>query len=139
MEAEDILQEAFVKVFENIKQYRFKGSFEGWMRKIVVNTALKKLERKSRQNEEPLGEADYLHPSAPPLVYQQFNEADLLNIVASLPEGYRIVFNLYAIEGYSHDEIAEMLGIQASTSRSQLAKARKMLQALLLDSQKTTA
>lgn len=130
LEAEDMLQEAFVKVFDNLDKFAFKGSFEGWIRRIVVNTALKHHQRKYFTNEQIAVEH---FPDSPtePVAYSQLGEEELLKMISRLPEGYRLVFNLYAIEGYSHREIAKMLGIQESTSRSQLVKARKMLQAQL--------
>jgi RNA polymerase sigma-70 factor (ECF subfamily) len=135
MEAEDILQDAFVKVFRNLEKFEQRGSFEGWIRRIVVNTALKNIDKKSFTNEQIGGELDR-DPGAIPSVYSTLGAEDLLQVIAQLPEGYRIVFNLYAIEGYSHKEIADMLDIGESTSRSQLVKARKMLQALILQTQK---
>lgn len=129
-EAEDILQEAFIKIFEHIREFQFKGSFEGWMRRITVNTALKHYQRKHfTQEQTPLDQAPDV--SEDPQVYAQLGEKELLALIARLPDGYRLVFNLYAIEGFSHKEIAEMLGIQESTSRSQLVKARSFLQAQL--------
>ena len=135
MEAEDVLQDAFIKVFDNIGKFEFKGSFEGWIRRIVVNTALKNYSKKSFKQEQ-IGLEN--HPELPmePDIYKHLEEEALLGIIAKLPEGYRLVFNLYAIEGYSHKEIADMLGIQESTSRSQLVKARKMLQSMIIDLQK---
>lgn len=135
MEAEDILQEAFIKVFDNIEKFEHKGSFEGWIRRIVINTALKKFQKIGFQQEQHNLEP---YPELPiePSVYATLHEEELLNLISRLPEGYRVVFNLYAIEGYSHKEIAEMLDIQESTSRSQLVKARKALQEQVLAMQK---
>ena len=135
MEAEDMLQDAFIKVFTHIERYEGKGSFEGWIRKIVVNTALKHIDRKSFTQEQIGVEQDY-DAAVDPDVFSHLGERELLKMVADLPEGYRVVFNLYAIEGYSHKEIAELLDIGESTSRSQLVKARKMLQDRVLNVQK---
>lgn len=135
MEAEDLLQDAFIKIFDNIKQFEFKGSFEGWIRRIVVNTALKNYSRKSFANEQ-IGLENLPDPALEPSIYDHLSEEELLGLIASLPDGYRVVFNLYAIEGYSHKEIAESLNIQESTSRSQLVKARKLLQSLIEETQK---
>ncbi len=132
MEAEDVLQDAFIKVFDHIQQFQFKGSFEGWIRRIVVNTALKNFDRKSFSYEQ-IGLEPHHDQRVEPTVYDHLLEEELLALIAKLPEGYRLVFNLYAIEGYSHAEIGEMLGIQESTSRSQLVKARKMLQIMVTD------
>ena len=135
MEAEDILQDAFVKVFDNISKFEGKGSFEGWVRRIVINTALKNYRKKSNRNEH-IGLEHHIDIPKDPTVYAQLNEEELLRLVAKLPDGYRMVFNLYAIEGFSHKEIAETLNIQESTSRSQLVKARKMLQQQIIKLQK---
>lgn len=131
MEAEDILQDAFIKVFDNISKFGFKGSFEGWVRRIVINTALKSRSKKSYKNEQ-IGIEHYPDLPMEPSIYSHLEEEELLKLVAKLPDGYRVVFNLYAIEGYSHKEIADMLKIQESTSRSQLVKARKWLQSQIV-------
>lgn len=127
MEAEDIIQDAFIKIFNNLHRFQFTGSFEGWIRRIVINTALKKISKKSFTHEQ-YGVENAPSPQISPTVHSTLGKEDLLRIIANLPTGYRLVFNLYAIEGYSHSEIAEMLSIGESTSRSQLAKARKLLQ-----------
>ena len=137
-DAEDMLQDAFIKVFDKIKQFKSEGSFEGWIRKIVVNTALKKYTL-IRYDKEISGhegvDADHYF-STEPGAYAHLSEKELLLIINKLPDGYRFVFNMYVIEGYSHDEIATLLGIQSGTSRSQLAKARMMLQKQILQIQK---
>jgi RNA polymerase sigma-70 factor (ECF subfamily) len=107
------------------------------MRRIVVNTALKNIDKKSFSNEIIGLETTAEDTSgALPSVFSQLHEEELLQLIQQLPDGYRIVFNMYAIEGYSHAEISALLGIQESTSRSQLVKARKMLQSQILESQK---
>lgn len=129
-DAEDMLQEAFIKIFANIHQFKFEGSFEGWLRRVVVNTALKALQKKKLHFAE-------VTDNTIPLTHTEshalpaLNAEYLMKMLNTLPDGYRTVFNLYVIEGYDHDEIAKMLNIQTSTSRSQLVKARKMLQQLL--------
>ncbi|MFZ4425680.1 MAG: RNA polymerase sigma factor [Saprospiraceae bacterium] len=128
MEAEDVLQDAFVKIFEHLPQFAFKGSLEGWIRRIVVNTAIKTFDRKPFTHEQ-IGidpNWDAIAPDTPGDA--AMGEKELLRLINRLPDGYRVVFNLFAIEGYGHQEISEMLGIQESTSRSQLVKARKFLQ-----------
>ena len=136
-DAEDILQDSFIKVFGKIKQFKSEGSFEGWIRKIVVNTAIKKYSL-TRYNKELVGYEvnDNLQPAAEPVAYGHLTEKDLMGLINNLPDGYRLIFNLYVIEGYQHDEIAEVLGIQPGTSRSQLVKARTMLQKQILELQK---
>ena len=126
-EAEDILQESFIKVFSNIGQYRFEGSLEGWIRRIVVTTALKILRHKKIEFasiDEDLDIAQTMNVD----VLTALGAGELLKLISGLPDGYRIVFNLYVLEGYDHNEIAQMLDITAATSRSQLLKARKLLQ-----------
>ena len=127
MEAEDVLQDAFIKIFRNLEKFEGKGSFEGWMRRIVVNTALKNY-NKSSFKKERIGLEDYQEASMDQDVISSLYKEELLKVIEELPNGYRVVFNLYVIEGFSHREIAQELKIQESTSRSQLVKARKMLQ-----------
>jgi len=128
--AEDILQDAFIKIFSNIQQHNpDKGNLAGWMRRIVINTALKKMQKRSYTHERSTDEFEdiQLHPS----VYQHLEAEEIMNLIAELPEGYRQVFNLYAVEGYNHKEIAEMMGYGESTSRSNLFKAKKILRTKL--------
>lgn len=125
-DAADILQEGFVKVYTKLDQFQFNGSFEGWIRRIMINTALRAYQKQRFEFES----SGYEHfPDAPvdPDAVASLSEAELLELIGRLPEGYRVVFNLVAIEGYSHAEVAETLGIQESTSRSQLTKARRWL------------
>jgi len=126
-EAEDFMQEGFIKVFTNLEKFSFEGSFEGWVRKIMVNTCLKNLKKK-HMTHEIHGLENYKDVSYEQSVVSKLTVDELLILVSKLPAGYRIVFNMYAIEGYSHREIGEKLNIGESTSRSQLAKARKLLQ-----------
>lgn len=135
MEAEDFLQEGFVRIFNNLHQFKFEGSFEGWMRRVVVNVCLKKLQKKNLHFVELVDYSSQM-PNVNSTAVTNLGEDDLMRLIQKLPEGYKIVFNLNIIEGYSHEEIADMLQIQASTSRSQLVKARKMLQTQILELQK---
>ena len=134
-EAEDILQDGFIRIFSYMHTYERTGSFEGWMKKIFVNTALRSISKKSFTHEihglEQMPE-EPIEPSA----ISRISEEQLLDLISELPDGYRAVFNMFVIEGYSHKEIADLLGTQESTSRSQLVKARKMLQEKLLNLQK---
>lgn len=136
-EAEDMFQDGFIKVFTNLSKYSGEGSFEGWIRRIMVNTSLKSIAKLSFKNEN-IGLEDYQEKDnkIAPEVFSKLSVDDLMTLVNDLPEGYKIVFNLYAIEGYSHKEIAKMLNIEVSTSRSQLVKARRMLQRKIEDLQK---
>jgi RNA polymerase sigma-70 factor (ECF subfamily) len=126
-EAEDILQESFIRVFANIGQYRFEGPPEAWIRRIVVHTALKII-RKQRIHFADLDnhseEAQLISSEA----LTNLGAEELLRLIAALPDGYRLVFNLHVIEGYDHGEIATLLNIDTATSRSQLLKARRRLQ-----------
>jgi RNA polymerase sigma-70 factor (ECF subfamily) len=125
-DAADMLQEGFVKVFSKLEQFQFQGSFEGWIRRVMVNTALRAYQRR-RFDAEQCGTEQYQDVSIEPDAIANLSEAELLTIINRLPDGYRMVFNLVAIEGYSHAEAASLLGIQESTSRSQLTKARRLL------------
>ncbi len=130
MEAEDILVTAFTKVFDKIDQFKSEGSFEGWIRRIMVNESLTYLRKKrSMFIETDLEAAD----KAPDFtnIGQEMETEELINLISTLPAGYKIVFNMYAIDGYSHKEIAEQLGISEGTSKSQLSRARSLLQSML--------
>lgn len=130
MEAEDIMVTAFMKVFDKIAQFKHDGSFEGWIRRIMVNDALAHLRRnRSMYLEIELEQADR-EPDYNSLS-DHLEAEDLLRMVQLLPTGYRIVFNLYAIDGYTHKEISEQLGISENTSKSQLSRARAYLQKML--------
>lgn len=127
MEAEDVLVTAFTKVFDRISQFKSEGSFEGWIRRIMVNESLTWLrQHKHMQVETDIEAADY-EPDYQ-ILEDHLQAEDLLKLIDGLPAGYKIVFNLYAIEGYSHKEIADQLGINENTSKSQLSRARVYLQ-----------
>ncbi len=135
MEAEDVMVTAFAKVFERISQYKGEGSFEGWVRRIMVNESLTHLrKRRTMYLETDIDRAD-LEPD-----YQHLSDhleaEDLLKMIHELPAGYRLVFNMYAIDGYSHSEIAAHLGISENTSKSQLSRARAYLQRMLMEHDK---
>lgn len=124
LEAEDSLQDSFMVIFEKISQYNFKGSFEGWLRRITVNTVLQKY--RSKGAFEVI--SDRVLEERPVTVYEEDVSLDfLLSIVQELPDRYRLVFNLYVLDDYSHQEIAEMLNISQGTSKSNLARARMIL------------
>ena len=129
-EAEDLLQEGFIRVFNKVGQFKGEGSFEGWVRRVITNIAIRQYQKNSRihivvglDESEPTYGADLLE--------QQFATEDLLDKVQRLPDGYRTVFNLFAIEGYSHDEISKKLDISVGTSKSQLNRARKALRLMI--------
>lgn len=132
--AEDILQEGFIKVFRYIEKFRNEGSFEGWMRRIFVNTAIEQY-RKSTNLYSIIDNDDKPIDIADDSGFDHLEMDDLLNMVQSLSPGYRTVFNLYAIEGYTHKDIAKLLGVTEGTSKSQLARARQLLQKMVEASQ----
>ena len=125
-EAEDFLQEAFIIIFKKLHQYRAEGELGAWIRRIVVNTALNCIKAKHRIIESSNIIAIDQIPNTS-ILEDPVSDRELMELVHQLPVGYKTVFNLYAIEGYSHDEIGKMLNIKASTSRSQYARAREML------------
>ena len=127
-EAEDVLQEGFVKICNKIELYDNKGSFEGWIRRLMVNTAISNY----RKNLKRYYKLDIDEPVVQGITTDwsksEYTKEELMQVIQSLPEGYKMVFNLYAIEGYKHKEIAEMLEIDVTTSKSQYSRAKKQLQ-----------
>lgn len=129
-DAEDVLVESFFKVLTKIDQYQGNGSFEGWIRRIVVNEALMFIRKRVILTED--ADLELLNiPESSASIVEELNAAAILNVLDKLPIGYRTVFNLYVLEGYKHREIAEELGISINTSKSQLILAKKKLQELL--------
>ena len=125
-EAEDVLQLGYIKVFTKINHFRGDGSFEGWMRRIMVNTSIENF----RKNQRSLKVVELDEAFDQPSVGFDFGSLgmeDLLRVISKLADGYRMVFNMYAIEGYSHREISEQLGISEGASKSQLCRARAIL------------
>lgn len=137
-EAEDILQEGFIKVFKKMDSFRNEGSFEGWTRRIFVNTAIEHFRRKKyllpvTEKEENTIEGKYTS------VLDDLGAKDIMALVQELSPGYRTVFNMYVVEGYTHKEIADQLGISEGTSKSQLSRAKVILQDMVrthIDSQR---
>jgi len=128
VDAEDILQESFIKIYENIQGFKSEGSLEGWLKRIVVNVSINHYRKKIKENVVSTdGEVTY-EEIIPENVFSELTSKELIGLIQRLPEGYRMVFNLYVIEGFKHNEIAEMLGYTESTSKTQLMKAKKMLQ-----------
>jgi RNA polymerase sigma-70 factor (ECF subfamily) len=133
-DARDLMQEGFIKVFTNIQRYTGDGSFDGWVRKIFVNCALERLRQHDvLRDAGDINEMNYVDIPDEAEV-STISSEELMSCVKSLPEGFRVVFNMYAVEGYSHKEIGEMLHISESTSRSQYMRARKLLQKMILKS-----
>lgn len=130
-EAKDVLQEGFIKIFENIDSFKGTGSLEGWVRRIIVNKALDNIRKtKKMRHSVNVDDVDYQLPKHEHIVESLIAD-DLLKLVRQLPDGFRTVFNLYAIEGYSHKEIAEQLDISENTSKSQYSRARAHLRKMI--------
>jgi RNA polymerase sigma-70 factor (ECF subfamily) len=131
-DAEDMLQEAFIKVFTQLRTFENRGSFEGWIRRIVVHTCINTLKKNKKFNES----VDLIHAATVSIreetVPAVVQVKQIVDCIRSLPMGYRTVLNLFAIEGYSHREIAQLLDIEESTSRSQFTRAKGMLEELLI-------
>ena len=130
-EAQDLLQEGFIRIYTDLYQYRPIGSFYGWLRKVMVNVALQHIRRRKKLfpviNIEEIAQI----ASEEEDVFVRFRTKALVNMIQRLPDGYRAVFNLYVIEGYSHKEIAEQLNISESTSKSQLSRAKSTLRVMI--------
>jgi RNA polymerase sigma-70 factor (ECF subfamily) len=126
-DAEDVLQEGFVKVFYNLGQFKYEGELGAWIRRIMVNTALNFLKRNRKYQKEMYFTQEFLHPVADDDPIIRIQAKELADLIRQLPQGYQVIFNLYAVEGYSHVEIGEMLGISDGTSRSQYSRARNLL------------
>lgn len=133
-EADDVLQESFIKVYYNLKSFKFEGSFEGWIRKTVVNTALNNIKQRKRNltflSIENISEESEIELN--PSEIDSLEQDQLLKIIKELPDGYKTVFTLYVLDDFSHKEIGSMLGISEGSSRSQYSKAKKMINKLML-------
>ncbi len=127
-DAEDVLQEGFVKVFRSLHQFKFEGELGGWIRRIMVTTAINFLKRNARYQTDLLFPDEHLHAVSNDQHPEVKMEAkELADLIRQLPPGYQTIFNLYAVEGYNHTEIGKILGIREGTSRSQYARARALL------------
>ena len=129
--AQDLLQDGFMKVFASIDSFQARGSFEGWIKRVFINLALENLRKKKsiiQTSDDVQNIPDVVDDSTEEEEMYKISENELLKMIQDLPRGYSTVFNLYAIEDYSHKEIAEMLGISEGTSRSQYVRARQILQ-----------
>ena len=131
--AEDVLQDGFIKVFKNLDKFKHEGSFEGWIRRTMINTSLDYLRKgKNAPIDTDISEAEYL-ASDNEKSLSKLREEEIMALVQKMPTGYRTVFNLYAIEGYSHQEIADELGVTESTSKTQYKKARNYLMNIIIE------
>jgi RNA polymerase sigma factor (sigma-70 family) len=126
-DAEDVLQEGFIMVFKNLHQFSFSGELGGWIRRIMVNTAINYLKKNSRYQTDLLFTEAVLHPVSTDDPEVSLNTKELAELIRQLPPGYQTIFNMHAVEGYSHVEIGKILGINEGTSRSQYARARALL------------
>lgn len=129
-DAEDVMQEGWVKIFKSIDSFSMEYSFEGWIRRIMINTAITHYRKNLKHAyQDDITEMAYTrddHQEA--FLHAEFNREELLKAINALPDGYRVVFNMYVVEGYKHKEIADMLEIDINTSKSQLSRAKKYLQ-----------
>jgi RNA polymerase sigma-70 factor (ECF subfamily) len=136
-EAEDLLQEGFLKVFQKISTYRREGSFEGWIKRIMINNALNQFRKNKKipyyRDIEEVNEIELLSPDEVKEVDFPVSADILLSLIQMLPPGYRMVFNMYVFEEYSHKDIADMLNISENTSKTQLLKARRLLRKRLAE------
>jgi RNA polymerase sigma factor (sigma-70 family) len=126
-DAEDVLQEGFMLVFRNLHQFNFSGELGGWIRRIMVNTAINYLKKNGRYQTELLFTDSMLHPVSADDPEVLLSTKELATLIRQLPPGYQAIFNLHAVEGYSHVEIGKIMGINEGTSRSQYARARALL------------
>jgi RNA polymerase sigma factor (sigma-70 family) len=130
--AEDLLQDGFIKAFRNMDRFNGEGSFEGWLKRIFINTAIEQYRKNKRLSFLPLDQEQQHLCDQQINIHDQLATQELLALLQKTPYGYRTVFNLYVVEGYNHKEIGELLGISEGTSKSQLARARAYLKELIL-------
>ena len=136
-DAQDMMQEGFIAIFDSINKYKFQGSFEGYIKRVFINTVLQFVRKNYQQLYKTESWNQLNHDSEiNSAAISNLNYEELLSYIQNLPEGYRIVFNMYAIDGYKHGEIANVLGIKESTSRSQYTRAKQILQKKIFESEK---
>jgi len=133
MEAEDILQDGFIKIYSNLESYRHEGSLEGWIRRTFVNTAINSYKRKAKSRDELDIDELEVNDSANNSAIEQMSANEILDYIQEMPDGYRMVFNLNVIEGYTHKKIAEILDISENTSKSQLSRAKALLRKKIIE------
>ena len=133
-DAEDVLQEGFIRIFDKIHLYKDFGSFEGWMKRIFINIAIRKNQNTKKKAHIATHLDEKISAIQVPVVLNNLSVEEILDVIADLPDGYRMVFNLNVIDGYTHNEIAQILDIKPATSRSQLTKAKQLLKQLLSSS-----
>lgn len=129
MEAQDVMQDVFVKIYNNIHTYHHDGSFEGWLRRIAVNTSITNYRKNQKHAyQEDINDVLRIKDEPVPVEDLEFTAEEMMNCIQKLPHGYKTVFSMYVIEGFMHKEIADMLGIDINTSKSQLSRAKAHLQ-----------
>jgi len=138
-DAEDVLQEGFIRIFDKIHLYKDFGSFEGWMKRIFINIAIRRNQNAKKKAHISTPFHEHISAIQVPEILNTLSVEEILDVIADLPQGYRMVFNLFVIDGYSHKEIAQILDIKPATSRSQLTKAKQLLQQLLTSQQDSFA
>ncbi|MGZ5255808.1 MAG: RNA polymerase sigma factor [Flavitalea sp.] len=127
-DAQDLLQEGFIKVYKNLHRFRAEGSFEGWVRRVFINSSIEHYRKKQAKLTTVSDKEENTIENSDISALDSLAERDIINLIQDLSPGYRTVFNLYVVEGYSHKEIGELLGISEGTSKSQLARAKSILQ-----------
>jgi RNA polymerase sigma-70 factor (ECF subfamily) len=137
--ANDLLQEGFIKIFTHIKDYKHQGSFEGWMRRIIINTSIDYIKKHHKMNFESIDNDHIPNLGVDAFPIEKMNTDEIVNAITQLAPGYRTILNLYAIEGYSYTEIAETLQVKESTVRSQYLRAKQKLAVLLRNNHIHTA
>lgn len=136
-DAKDVLQNAYVKIFNNVESCDLKnGNIDGWLSRIVVNEALQLYRKKKKDNNRDVLYQKGLEEISAPEIISRLNAEDILKLMKQLPEGYRMIFNMSVVEGFSHKEISEQLGIGESTSRSQLSRAKELLRDIITEQKK---
>ena len=128
MSAEDIMQEGFIRIYRYLGHYKGEGSFEGWLRRTMVNTAINYYKKNLKQSNERNIDFVYGLKNDDVDAVSKMTADEILSVIRNLPDGYRTIFNLFVVEGYPHKEIAKILGISENTSKSQLSRARVILQ-----------
>ena len=136
MDAEDLLHEAFIRVIDNLNNYRGDGPLDAWLRRIMVTTAINYYNKYYTKGFDVEIEDNIIENKNKNDVYSQLSEQEILKMIQKIPDGYRLIFNMYVVEGYKHVEIAEMLNISINTSKSQLMKARRLLMKLIEEQNK---
>lgn len=138
-DAEDILQESFIKIFSKLKDFRHEGSLEGWIRRTVINTSINYYKKENKRWKEEGIESLKMNETEDADITERISAEELVSLLQYLPDAFRMVFNLYVVEGYGHKEIGELLGIPENTSKSHLLRGRKLLQQKIYEMNKISS